>query len=61
MDSMMLDLQIPNDSTIRPRFLQENDSKGIRRGYEEKTFANWVKQAEKAAETPKSDPWAGLR
>ena len=29
--------------------------------YEEKNFANWVKQAEKAAENPKSDPWAGLR
>ena len=29
--------------------------------YEEKAFANWVKQAEKVAETPKSDPWAGLR
>ena len=29
--------------------------------YEEKAFANWVKQAEKAAETPKNDPWAGLR
>ena len=29
--------------------------------YEEKNFANWVKQAEKAQENPKSDPWAGLR
>ena len=29
--------------------------------YEEKNFANWAKQAEKAQENPKSDPWAGLR
>lgn len=29
--------------------------------YEEKNFANWVKQAKKAAENPKIDPWAGLR
>lgn len=28
--------------------------------YEEKNFANWVEQAKKAAENPKSDPLAGL-